>query len=62
MKRTEFIKFLLANNCQLYRESKKHPIYINTKSGKKTTVPRHIELDDWLCVKICQQLNIPKVK
>jgi hypothetical protein len=62
VKRNEFVKYLSSHNCQLFREGKKHPIFINNTNGKKTTVPRHSELDDWLCVKICQQLEIPKIK
>jgi hypothetical protein len=62
VKRSEFVKYLMSNNCRLYREGKKHPIFINDLNGKKTTVPRHNELDDWLCVKICTQLGIQKLK
>jgi hypothetical protein len=36
--------------------------FLNNTNGKKTTVPRHSEISDWLCIKICIQLDIPKIK
>jgi len=36
-------------------------MYFNTKTKKTSTVPRHIEIDNWLAVKICKDLEIPPI-
>lgn len=59
MKRTEFIKHLRKNNCELLREGGSHSVFKNLISGKSSTVPRHSELKDVLCKKICKDLEIP---
>jgi mRNA interferase HicA len=45
----------------LEREGSRHSIYLNPGNGKKTSVPRHMEIDDRLARKICKQLDLPKV-
>jgi len=62
MKRAKLIKHLLDNGCVLKREGSEHSIYLNTNTGKKTTVPRHSEIGDILCNEICKQLEISKIK
>jgi hypothetical protein len=62
MKRKQFIAYLNQNNCVLKREGSNHSVFINTKTGIKTTLPRHAELEDRLCDIICKQLGIPKIK
>jgi mRNA interferase HicA len=59
MKRENFLKHLRANGCSLLREGANHSIYINTKNGKQTTIPRHNELDELICKIICKQLEVP---
>lgn len=59
MKRRQFIKYLNQNNCGFIKHGKKHDKYLNTTNGKKTVIPRHPELDDYLCELICKQLDIP---
>jgi len=59
MKRKQFIKYLNQHNCGFTKHGKKHDKYQNAKNGKKTVIPRHSELDDYLCELICKQLDIP---
>jgi len=61
VKRNEFIQHLANHNCFLHRHGSKHDIYQNTSTKKKTTVPRHPQLDKHLCDLICKQLEIPKL-
>jgi len=59
MKRREFIKHLKSYGCLFLREGKKHSVYYNSKNLKTSTVPRHSEIVDVLCKKICKDLEIP---
>lgn len=59
MKRRELLDHLAHHGCSLRREGAKHSIYENTRTGKKTAVPRHREIDDAFVRKICRQLGIP---
>lgn len=60
MKRRDLIAHLEANGCELLREGGAHSIYLNRKSRKVSTVPRHRELNDHLARKICRDLEIPE--
>jgi mRNA interferase HicA len=60
VKRNQFIKHLEKNNCQLHRHGGKHDVYQNTITEKKTTVPRHPQIDKHLAEAICKQLEISK--
>ena len=62
MKRTKLIKHLREMDCILFREGKKHSLYINTVFKKISTVPRHREINDYLAIKICKDLGIKKIK
>ncbi len=62
MKRNKLIKYLIASGCIYAREGSGHSIFINPAARKKTTVPRHTELDDRLAAEICKQLGIPKIR
>ena len=61
MKRSKFLKYLNQHNCILYREGRKHPVFINLTTGKRTTIPRHTEIDDDFCKDICKQLGVPPI-
>ncbi|RDV13036.1 type II toxin-antitoxin system HicA family toxin [Pontibacter diazotrophicus] len=60
MKRGKFEKHLKAHGCELHRNGSKHDIFRNIATGKKTTIPRHPDIDELLCKEICKQLGIPK--
>ena len=60
MKRNLFIKHLNEKKCVLYREGSNHSMFRNPQNGKKTSVPRHPNIDEYLAFDICKQLGIPK--
>lgn len=62
MKRSEFVKYLNENDCQLYREGSKHTVFINISTNKRVTLPRHNEIHNNFCKDICKQLGIPIIR
>lgn len=58
MKRKDFINHLKNNDCLLKRHGSNHDLFVNTKNGKVSTVPRHKEINKELCKKICKDLEI----
>ena len=61
MKRGDLLRYLQRCGCTLDHEGKRHSIYKNPANGKKTSVPRHMEVDNRLARKICKQLGIPPI-
>lgn len=61
VKRNSFLQHLANHNCFLDRHGGKHDVYQNQTTKKKTTVPRHNQLEKFLCDTICKQLEIPKM-
>ena len=62
MKRGELLRHLERCGCQLDHEGSRHSIYVNPANGKTTSVPRHMEIDNRLARKICQQLEILAIR
>jgi predicted RNA binding protein YcfA (HicA-like mRNA interferase family) len=62
MKRNKLVGYLTENGCILDREGGNHTVYFNPATKKVTAIPRHNEIDDRLCNKICKQLGVPKIK
>ena len=62
MKRNLLVKHLGEKNCVLYREGSNHSMFRNPENEKKTSVPRHSNIDEYLAFDICKQLGIPKPK
>jgi mRNA interferase HicA len=60
MKRNKFIRHLKSNGCVLVREGSKHSLY-KSATGKLSTVPRHTDIKERLCQKICKDLEIPDI-
>jgi len=60
MKRTDLIRHIENNGCEFFREGSKHTVYINRKDRKVSTIPRHKEINEHLCKKICKDLGIEK--
>jgi len=60
MKRTHLIRHLTKQGCEFLREGGNHTVYVNRKAKRVSTVPRHREIDDNLCRKICKDLGISK--
>ncbi len=59
MKRQKLISHLTANGCVLVREGAKHSWWGNPANNKRSAVPRHSEINDFLARKICRDLEIP---
>jgi len=60
VKRVDLIRYLESHGCELLREGGSHSVYVNRKSRKTSTVPRHREINDFLARKICRDLEIPE--
>jgi predicted RNA binding protein YcfA (HicA-like mRNA interferase family) len=60
MKRRELLRHLERHGCHLDHEGSRHSIYKNPTTGRKSAVPRHMEIDNRLARKICSQLGIPQ--
>jgi len=61
MKRNKLIKYLENNNCVFVREGKKHTLYKNNLKNFYSSVPRHPDIKENLCRKICKDLGIPDI-
>lgn len=60
MKRRDLIRHIESYGCELLREGGNHTVYVNRAEKKVSTIPRHREIDENLCKKICKDLAIPK--
>ena len=58
MKRLYFLRHLKENGCVLLREGAKHSVFLNPSENRVSTVPRHREVNDFLCRKIYKDLQI----
>jgi mRNA interferase HicA len=58
LKRLDFIRHLEKHGCVLLREGAAHSLYVNRSERKASTVPRHREINDFLCRKICKDLGV----
>jgi mRNA interferase HicA len=59
VKRHEFLEHLRRQGCTLIREGRRHSWWGNPANGRRSAVPRHTEIPDPLCRKICLDLGIP---
>jgi len=59
MKRRDLLQHLQSHGCQLLREGGRHSIYWNPQNRKTSAVPRHNEISENLCRRICKDLEIP---
>lgn len=58
MKTVNFLKPLHLHNCVLIREGGNHSVFQNLLNRKISSVPRHKEIKNNLCRKICKDLEI----
>ena len=58
MKRTDLIRHLKSLGCYLLREGGRHSVFVNPVNNQVSAVPRHREINDFLCRKICRDLGI----
>lgn len=62
MKRRDIIRHLESHGCRLKREGASHTPYVNPASREMQAIPRHSEIADVHCRKICQKLSVPDPK
>ena len=58
MKRADLMRLLERQGCRMFREGAKHTVYLNPTARRVSTVPRHVEIDEWLARKICKDLGV----
>lgn len=58
MKRRDLIRHLEEQGGELLREGGSHSVYVNRKTHKVSTLPRHKENNDILAKKICRDLEV----
>lgn len=51
MKRIDLIRHLERHGAQFLREGGNHSVYVNRKSGKVSTIPRHREVNEFLATR-----------
>ena len=59
MKRRDLVRHLERHGCEFLREGGNHTVYVNRRTRKSSTVPRHREVFELLARKICKDLEIP---
>jgi len=62
MKRKEFLNYLRSQGCEFLREGKRHSWWWNPSNNKRSSIPRHTEINDNLARKICKDLGIKPFK
>jgi mRNA interferase HicA len=62
MKRSELIRYLRSQGCELLREGGRHSWWHNPSLNKRSAVPRHTEISDVLAKKICKDLGLDPMK
>jgi mRNA interferase HicA len=62
MKRKELLKYLSKHGCKFLREGGKHSWWWNPEQNKRSSIPRHKEVNDLLAKKICKDLGVPPIK
>ncbi|MGO9245897.1 MAG: type II toxin-antitoxin system HicA family toxin [Verrucomicrobiia bacterium] len=60
MKRRELIRHLAAQGCRLLREGGKHSWWVNPAKNRRSSVPRHNDVNNFLARKICRDLDVPE--
>jgi mRNA interferase HicA len=60
MKRIALLRHLRRHGCILKREGASHSLWMNPRTGKSETIPRHTEIPNKLAKKICRSLSLPE--
>ena len=58
MKRSQLLRHLRKQGCELLREGGKHSWWHNPLLNRRTAIPRHSEIKNLLAKKICQDLGV----
>jgi len=62
MKHNELLKYLQSHGCEFLREGSRHSWWWNPSQNKRSSIPRHTEIDNNLARKICKDLGIKPIK
>ncbi len=62
MKRVELLKLLRRQGCEKIREGRRHSWWRDGKGGRRSAIPRHREIDNFLARKICKDLGVEPFK
>jgi len=62
MKRVDLLRYLREQGCEFVREGGRHSWWWNPAQNKRSSVPRHNEIDNDLAKKICKDLGIPLIR
>jgi predicted RNA binding protein YcfA (HicA-like mRNA interferase family) len=57
MKKTELIQRLNLQGAVLLRRGGKHDVYVQPKTNKEATVPRHTEINEFTAKAILKKLS-----
>lgn len=61
MKRRDLIRHLTSHNCALAREGARHSLWHNVTLNRRSSIPRHAEVNELLARKICRDLGVPEL-
>lgn len=61
MKRVKLLKHLREQGCVFIREGGSHSWWENPAQNRRSSVPRHTEINDLLARKICKDLGVRSV-
>ncbi|MFL6501173.1 MAG: type II toxin-antitoxin system HicA family toxin [Candidatus Udaeobacter sp.] len=53
------LRHLQQHGCSLLREGGRHSWWINPLKKRRSAIPRHTEIDEYLARKICKDLDVP---
>jgi mRNA interferase HicA len=62
MKRRDLLAHLTANGCSLIREGGSHSWWGHLETNRRSAVPRHSEISNFLAIKICRDLGVSEPK
>jgi mRNA interferase HicA len=62
MKKNDLLKHLRDHGCEFIREGGRHSWWGNPSQNKRSSIPRHTEINDDLVKKICKDFGIKPIK
>lgn len=62
MKRRDLLAHLTTHGCVLIREGSNHSWWAHLGTNRRSALPRHLEINNHLAVKICRDLGIAECK
>ena len=62
MKRKDLIRHIRDHGGVFIREGGNHSWWGNPAQNRRSSIPRHVEINEFLARKICKDLGLPFVK